>query len=368
MKAVKKIIKYPLIIVFMGFILLFTLLDILTPDRTRTDYETLSSAPKFSVKALVDNTFTPAYETYVNDQFIFRDEWIDVKSRVEWLLTKVENNGIIYGGNDQMFPKLYETDEEQLDTNLTALATFLERYPEKTSVLIAPVASNIYEDELPFSPPMIDENTLIDEIFATVEEAGATVVDARASLIENKSEYIYYRNDHHWTTLGAYYAYIEFASLNALEPFDLSEHTAVEVDGFLGTSYSKSKYFAAVPDVLTYYELDNTIKVGEEDLPIYDYEKLDTADKYAMFLQGNPGFATVLGDGEGKALVIKDSYANCFVPFMTENFATIDVVDFRFYNASVTQLEIAEEYDEILILYNSSTFAEDGNFAKISFN
>ncbi len=366
MKYVKRLLKFPLVIVFMGFVAVFSIVDSLTPEQQRTDYEVLTTRPNFSLSELLNNRYTPKYEQYVNDQFVLRDEFIDLKSRFEWLLTKVENNGVIYGDDDNMFAKLFFTESEQLKQNTAALGEFVGRHGDKVTVLIAPVASNILQDDLPFNPPMIDENAVIDDIFAAAQ--GANIVDVRDVLLQHSDEYIYYRNDHHWTTYGAYLAYEQYTQTHQLTPFDLSSAVAVKVPNFLGTHYSKSKYFASVPDTLTYYELDNTLTLDGEELPIYDLSKTEQADKYAIFLQGNPGFVEVQGDGKGRVLVIKDSYANSFVPFLTANYERIDIIDYRLYNGSATELINEEQYDDVLILYNSTTFAEDGNFAKILFN
>ncbi len=368
MNNLKKVFRYPLIIIFMGFIFFYALFDSLAEERNFSDLENrvLTTFPKFSWQELLNNEYTPKFEEYVNDQFLLRDSWIDLKSRLEWLLTKVENNGILYGDNNQLYAKLFSLDNEQLEKNLNALAGFTEREGDKVSVMIVPVASNILSDGLPANPPMVDENALIDTIYEHAQSAN--VIDVRPTLTEHNDEYIYYRTDHHWTSYGAYIAYLEYANIKGLTAFDIDEHDAVTVDNFFGTNYSKCKYFAAVPDVLTYYDIDNTMVLGEEELSLYDTTKLSTVDKYATFLHGNYGFLTVNGDGEGKVLVVKDSYANSFIPYLTASYESIDVIDFRLYNNSVSQLMEQNNYDDVLILYNSTTFAEDGNFAKILFN
>ncbi len=364
----KIILKYPLILIFMGFIFLFSIVNNLIPERTFSELENraLATLPNFSWEELLDNEYTPKFETYVNDQFMLRDGWIDIKSRLEWVFTKVENNGVIYGKNDQLFAKLFSLDEDQLTKNLNALSEFTKREGDKVTVMIAPVASNILSTSLPSNPPMVDENALIDTIYENAQ--GANIVDVRDTLSEHSSEYIYYRTDHHWTSYGAYLAYLEYAQQKGLDLFNIGEATAVETDGFLGTNFSRCKYFAAVPDTLTYYDIDNTMILGEEELPLYNTESLTSVDKYAAFLHGNYGFLTVNGDGEGNLLVVKDSYANTFIPFLTASYEKIDVIDFRLYNNSVSQLMQQNNYDDVLILYNSTTFAEDGNFAKILFN
>ncbi len=368
LKNIKLLLKYPLILIFLGFIFLYSIFDSLVPERTFSDLEnrSLTTFPKFSIDELLNNEYTPKYEEYVNDQFAFRDSWIDIKSRMEWLLTKVENNGVIYGNNDQLYTKLFSIDDEQLQKNLNAMEGFTEREGDNVTVMIVPVASNILSDGMPASPPMIDENELIDTIYSSA--SSANIVDVRDTLSEHSDEYIYYRTDHHWTSYGAYLAYIEYAEQKGLNVFNIENYEAINTEGFLGTNFSKCKYFAAVPDTLTYYNIDNTMVLGDRELPLYDTSKLTSVDKYATFLHGNYGFLTVNGDGEGSVLVVKDSYANSFVPFLTASYEKIDVIDFRLYNNSVSQLMEENKYDDVLILYNSSTFAEDGNFAKILFN
>ena len=82
-------------------------------------------------------------------------------------------------------------------------------------------------------------------------------------------------------------------------------------------------------------------------------------DKYAMFLHGNNGLSRIEGDGVGRILVIKDSYANCFAPYLTANYAQIDVVDFRNYNYGLDQLIADNDYDQILVLYSFDSFKSD---------
>ncbi len=368
MKNIKKLFRYPLIVIFMGFIFLYALFDSFAEERSFSDLENrvLTTMPNFSWQELLNNEYTPKFESYVNDQFLLRDSWIDLKSRLEWILTKVENNGVLYGDNDQLYAKLFSVDEDQLNKNLNALFEFTEREGEKVSVMIAPVASNILKEGLPAHPPMIDEDALIDNIYEHTQSAN--IIDVREVLKEHSDEYIYYRTDHHWTTYGAYLAYLEYAKERDLTAFNIEDYTAVSTDGFFGTNFSKCKYFAAVPDVLTYYDIDNKMLLDDQELSLYDTAKLTTVDKYATFLHGNYGFITVNGDGEGSVLVVKDSYANSFIPFLTASYEQIDVIDFRIYNNSVSQLMDQNNYDDVLILYNSTTFAEDGNFAKILFN
>ena len=90
-----------------------------------------------------------------------------------------------------------------------------------------------------------------------------------------------------------------------------------------------------------------------------DTAKFDTRDKYGAFLGGNNGYSVIEGDGEGSILVVKDSYANSFIPYLTANYAKIGVVDFRNFAYGLDNTIEKEGYDQILILYNFQTFLTD---------
>ena len=196
-------------------------------------------------------------------------------------------------------------------------------------------------------------------------------MDVRQTLADHKGEYIYYRTDHHWTSTGAYYAYQQLCTALGLTPFDPSAHTARTAEGFYGTHYSKARTPDAEPDTITYYDLPNALTIYTVTAPgqpaegettgLYDTDKLSVYDKYAMFLHGNNGLSRIKGDGTGRGriLVIKDSYANCFVPYLTANYADIDVVDFRNYNYGLDQLITDNGYDQILVLYSFDSFKSD---------
>lgn len=366
----------PVLLLFFGFLFGFLVLDGLWPNREFSELENkkLAQFPDFSLESLLRNEWTAKYGDYVKEQVAFRDGWIDLQSRSETLLfQKAEVGGQLLGGSDMLFTKAFAlkgSEERQLPRNIGAVSQFAARHPGQVTFLLAPSASLIYPEKLPFHAPMLDENAFLDEIFAAVGES-ARILDLREPFTAHKDEYLYYRTDHHWTSGGAYLAYTAFCAQEGLAPFDPAAHTAVEVPEFYGTSYSSARNWNAVPDVITWYELPSRQTIwdvtggpqalaplSEDDL--YDQDAFATRDKYAAFLHGNPGYSTVTGEGEGSILIIKDSYANCFVPYLTANYARIGVLDLRNYSFSVDALMQAEGYDQVLILYNFQSFKSDG--------
>ncbi len=372
------LIHYPVLILFSVFFVGMFLLDCVTPDRTVSELEntTLTQRPKVTAQILSSaglNRFFNDYTQYTKDQIPGRDAWISLQSFVETaLLQKTQSGGILLGDKGQMFDRTYglvSSEERTLPRNIAAVASLAARCPGKVYVMVAPAASSIYPERVPAHAPLLQEESYLGQIQAAVEQAGGVYLPLKDALSAHKDEYIYYRTDHHWTTQGAYYAYSELCGALGLEPFDRAAHTAVDVPDFYGTFYSRARTWNAQPDTLTYYDLDNPLTIYTVTGPgmptegqttgLYDLDKLDVYDKYAAFLHGNNGLSRVEGDGEGRILVVKDSYANSLIPFLTANYAQIDVIDLRNYNYGLDGLIAENGYDQILVLYSFDSFKSD---------
>ncbi len=372
------LIHYPVLILFSVFFVGVFVLDLLTPDRQVSELEntTLTQRPAITTQLLTAkglNQFFNNYTQYTKDQIPGRDGWISLQSFVETaLFQKTQSGGVLLGDEGQMINRtfgLVSSEERTLPRNIAAVTSLASRYPGKVYTMVVPSAATIYPERVPVGAPLLDETVYLKQIQTAVEEAGGTFVSVAQTLSDYRDEYIYYRTDHHWTTQGAYYAYSQLCSLLGLTPFDLSAHQAVEVPDFYGTFYSRARTWNAQPDTLTYYQLDNPLTIYTVTGPgmpeagnttgLYDLSKLEVYDKYAAFLHGNNGMSRVEGDGEGSILVIKDSYANSFVPFLTTNYADIDVVDLRNYNYGLDTLIDQNDYDQILVLYSFDSFKSD---------
>ena len=262
------LLHYPVLIVFTLFFVGLFALDLITPDRAYSEMEntTLSQRPaltQLSAKGL--NSYFTAYTKYVKDQVFGRDQWISLQSMVETtLLQKEQNGGILLGREHMMFPRtfgLLSSEERTLPKNTSAVESLCQRYPGKVNVLLAPAASDIYPENVPVNAPLLDENTYLDQLSAAVQAAGGRFVDVRGTLTDHKGEYLYYRTDHHWTSLGAYYAYQQLCTALGLTPFDTAAHTALTADCFYGTHYSKARTWNAVPDTITWYDLPNQLTI-----------------------------------------------------------------------------------------------------------
>ena len=374
-KKTPSLFRYPVLVAFGLFFIGLFVLDMATPDRAYSELEntTLTQRPRLTaVSADGLNNYFTSYTRYVKDQVFGRDQWISLQSAAETtLFQKTQSGGILLGREHMMFARHYsilKNEEKGMAKNLAAVQSLAQRYPGRVNLMLVPSASVVYPENIPAGAPQIDEKSILEGVAAQGEAYGR-FIDVLPALTEHKGEYLYYRTDHHWTSLGAYYAYSQLCQTLGLTPFDTAAHTALTADGFYGTHYAKARTWNAVPDVITYYDLANTLTVWNvtaagqptegQTTGLYDTEKLAVYDKYAMFLHGNNGLSRVQGNGSGRILVIKDSYANCFVPYLTANYADIDVVDFRNYNYGLDKLIADNSYDQILVLYNFDSFKSD---------
>lgn len=371
----------PLLAVSALLLLGLTIANLAWPKRDMIELENRKAAqfPVFSVEALWNGRWQSEFARWMQDQFLLRDTWINTQRAAdEIVFQKAEEDGILLGKDRWMFTKLFtigDATRQQTAKNVQAVAEFAARYPGKVTFLLAPSASVIYPEALPAGAPMADENALLDDIFAQVGESAA-VIDLREPFTARRDEYLYFKTDHHWTTNGAYRAYEQFCALKGLTPFDRDAHEAVTVEDFQGTHYSATRLWNVKNDTITYYPLPNQMTIynitGEAQYEpmttenLINTDKFATRDKYAAFLDGNNGYSVIEGDGEGSILVVKDSYANSFIPYLTANYEKIGVVDFRNFKYGLDSTIEREGYDEVLILYNFQTFIADTDLIYIS--
>lgn len=366
--------KFPIVLLFLAFLFCFSILDALWSKREFSELENrkLMQPPKLTLAGVLskDDPWMAKYTEYTKDQFIFRDGWIDLKSRAEAMLLKTENNGIWFGKDNYLFPKFLAVGE-RFEKNLDAVECMAQRHPGKVSVMIAPSSSLVLSEKLPWQAPVADEDIYHDSIVERLS-GQAAVYDLRKTLRAHGDEYIFYRTDHHWTSEGAYLAYEQFAGSKGLPLFDRSDADEKKVENFYGTSYSKARNYDVVPDTITYYDLPNQLTVytanadgseSGETGPLYNTADFETRDKYKAFLRGNNGYSVLEGNGTGSILIIKDSYANAFIPYLVEDYASIGIVDFRYLNEKVDSLIERGGYDEILVLFSFQGFMDDMTLA-----
>lgn len=375
----KKLKNYPILLLFFGFILIFSIVDIIMPDKDFSEFENkyLQEKPRLTFDSLYNNEYSQKYEKYINEQFVFRNKWIDLKSRIEFFMGKTENNGIVYGKNNYMFDKVQKINEKQLDKNVENIKKFLIKYNDKSiKFALAPNSYEILKDKLPYGLKLFNQRDMVNSVYAKLSEnKNLEAINLIDALDLHRNEYIYYKTDHHWTNLGAYYAYVEFMESLGKDYIDINKLKANEIVGFLGTYFSKAKKFNSEFDKITYYDvnIDKMIIKDKEYADIYDYEKFITRDKYAAFLYGNNDLTIITNKDsvnkkdKSRILIFKDSFGNSFVPYLIYSYDEVYVLDLRFNSQKVSQIMEKYDFDDILIMYSASNFIDDSNLMKLDY-
>lgn len=369
-------------IVFFVLIFGITITSFFVPIRSFSENENryLEQKPEFSIETLVSGKYTSNYETYITDQFLMRDQWIGLKTMTERALMKKDINGVYFGKDGYLIEKheASKVKEEQTKKNIDRLQFFVDKYTKELGkdcihVMLVPTASEILSDKLPAFANGYDQNIVLDRVNEVLPEG--TFVDVQDTLKEHKDEYIYYRTDHHWTANGAFYAYQDWAKQSGFEPF-AKEAFDIEIgsDRFLGTIYSKVNVKAQPDTIYLYKKKGNpsyqvTYNMEKKSNSLYEMEKLNTKDKYSVYLGGNNALVEIQTENNNgrKLLVIKDSFSHSFVPLLVDHFETVAMVDFRYFNMGISSFIEQYGITDVLVLYNTMNFVQDkntGNFIK----
>ena len=359
----------------LGFAVLlagFTAANYFHKDTAFSDTENrmLQQKPVFSWADLADGRFMGNFEKYQTDQFILRREWIRLQTAADRLLGK-NKSGDVYLGEGQLLEEPTKLSENVWE-NLDAIDAFCRNQTGvKCYLMLVPDAASVQREKLPAYAPVADQAEQLEEIRSYLEkkENPVTEIPLYEMLREHREESLYYRTDHHWTTLGARYAYQSAAGQMGLPGAENGEEKKLYPvsDSFQGTLAARSGYRVPDDTIEVYWpdqeeELVVTyVQEQTKSASLYAAEKLKTRDKYGMFLNGNHPLTEIrtMASTGRKLFLIKDSYANCFVPFLTGDFEEIVLVDPRYYYDSAEKLMKQYGFTDVLFLYNLNTFLED---------
>lgn len=365
-------------ILAVGFVLVlagFTAANFLHKDVKFSDTENrmLQQKPTCSLTELADGRFMSSFEKYQTDQFAFRDQWIQLQTVADRLLGK-NKSGDVYLGENQLFEEPSQIGGD-VWKNLDAVVGFCNQYRDvKSYLMLVPNAASVQKEQLPEYAPVADQEEQLVQIrdYLKEQENPVTEIPLYDAFRAHKEEYLYYRTDHHWTTLGAWYAYEQAAEVMKIPGAEEKSEEIVKqlypvTEQFQGTLSSRSGYRVPDDTIQVYWpgkeeELVVTyVQEQTKSASLYAAEKLDTKDKYGMFLNGNHPLTEIrtMASTGRKLLMVKDSYANCFVPYLTGDFEKIVLVDPRYYYDSLWELMEQYQFTDVLFLYNLNTFLED---------
>jgi hypothetical protein len=371
----KKAAKLSILAVFLGFITLFFLGNLVTPDKDFSQQENryLQQKPAFSLQSLFSGDYTKQFESFTTDQFLFRDGWITIKARCELLTGKTENNGVYYCGDDILISRFDAPSSETIEEDISYLNALVDNVDVPVYFALIPGAAEVQSDNLPANAPCDSQADVIAQAY---DLSRATNVDMLSALSPHKDEYIFYRTDHHWTSLGAFYGYNALRDAWGLGSADIGAYARQTVsDSFYGTAYSSSGFSWVAPDTIeTFVPDDGSVLITNYNSSqpvqtrLYDTSFLSVKDKYAFFLGGNTPRLTVETGHSDKPslLILRDSYTDSLLPFLLEDFSRIDLLDLRYYRSSLAQYVADGDFDMVLVMYSVSNFSTDTNLFLLS--
>ncbi len=363
-------------VIFVVFVLVIILGNAFTKDKTYSESENrmLASRPTATFSNVVSGDFAQEVEDYVSDQFVLRDAWISLNVHMNLALGIRESNGVYIGKKNYLFEIAETPNQAAIDDNLAAIAAFGSNHSKLNTVMtLVPNSIYILNQLLPDNAPVRDQSADI----AYAEDAVGDEVDfinLVETMEEHKEEYIYYKSDHHWTTLGAKYAFEALCEPLGIEDPDTDYKVYPVTHDFSGTLASTSGYTSS-KDTIDIYVPENTdtqyvVNYVDDDTKsasLYNSGALDTKDKYEVFLGGNYARVDITSSADtGKNLLLfKDSYANCLIPFLTPYYENIIVLDARYSTDNVKSVIKDNAITDVLILYNVNTFLTDTTLADL---
>lgn len=365
-------------IIFILTLFLFLIINVIVPDREKSVQENrmLATKPKFRLSSLISGDYDEKFEAYMDDQFVGRDMWRKLKVTVDRIGGSRLENGVYIGTNGQLLEQIQVADENHLAANIKAIKSFSESQSKiPVRMMLVPDAANVLNHSLPSLAKPEDQT----QMFSMVrKDLGDSVewIDVSTELNKHKTEKIYYKTDHHWTTLGAFYAFQAAAPSLGIEGDLSGKYVSYAVsDSFNGMLASKSGVNLGEKEQIDIYvptEEDTDLIVdyvdeGKRSTSLYDSSKLKEKDQYTVFLGGNSSLLDIrtVSTSTKRLLLVKDSFANSFIPFLTPYYREIVVVDPRYYSGTINDLMDSYRISEVLFLYSGNTFFKDNNISGV---
>lgn len=385
----------------------------------------LAQKPAFSLSSYFSGDFASRFEEYYNDQFPGRNGLVKISNKIESFYsslklggtTVIKKQGGIGDGEAlsheeesnvsssdenttyaQTEPDSYETTQpksvvtvaedaketvyssqyiilinnrlmeeytnvyKKMDIYAAALNKLKAQLPDvKVYSLMAPTSIEFYAPKKYNTGKAHSQYQGINYIYGELKDI--TPIDAYSEISKHTDEYLYFRTDHHWTSLGAYYAYCAFAKKAGFTPVNKDILQTGKLSPFLGTLY-KATQSAAVekdPDYVEYFipATSTTAIASDTSASLsnsYSVKVINTeiksSNKYLAFLGGDHGVTKITTDapGDRSIVVIKESFANAFVPWLCNNYKTIYVIDPRQINVNLASFVKTNSIDEVLFL------------------
>lgn len=370
-KKYNKLITLILILIFISLSIMLIFGE--KKEFSSNENRYLQSFPSLSLKRLFNGKYIENLENYLTDHFPFRDAFMSIKAFTDKITLKDDINNVYLAKKDYLIEKYNKpTNNDKIINKLNKLYGNLNYI--NMNLMLVPTSVSINSNLLPSNAPTYSEKETIDYIYNNIK---FDTIDVYSTLNKHNNDYqMYYRLDHHWTTYAAYYAYVEYAKANNIDYYSLNSFEIEEVTNmFNGTLYSKTNDYTRKSDSIYLFNLPNTsYSVNYTDnnkitTSLYEYSYLEEKDKYSIFLDNNHSLIEVTNNivKNGKELlVIKDSFANCLVPFLINHYEKMYIIDPRYYKKSISEfIKSNKNIRDLLFVYNTNNIDKDSGILSI---
>ena len=361
---------------FAAYLFVMICYNLVTPARAFSERENrmLTSRPELILRDVLSGSFSRQFEDYITDQFAIRDKWVLLKSDIERALLRTENKGIFFG-QDGYLLEHYRRPGSALNSNILRVNRFAELFPHiSTSLMLVPNSVAIHHDRLPMFASPYDQRKVLGQLRQELAE-NILWLDIFDTLYGHRDKYIYFRTDHHWTMLGAFYAYQATAAQLGFEPYSFEDfYMETVTNDFWGTYSSRANHRGMRSDSIEVLrprftlELAISFKGKLDSFPsMFFPEHLETRDKFAYFLDSNHPLTVINTNVQNgrKLVVFKDSYAHVLLPFLAAHYEEIHVIDLRLFNVGLQNYVSQHNFDQALFLFNVSSFSSDRNIINL---
>lgn len=351
------------------------ILNLVWPDKNYSDLEnrSLQTFPFPRLSYMSDGSYQNTLQNWFSDQFVGRNGLV----RLNYVIQKTcgaKKIDDVYLGKGMLIEDASKMDKDQVTRTLNAINTFANNHSDlKYSFMLVPNAISIQSKKLPRFVTYEDQDEQMDLIYNNIAKAISTI-DIRKTMKKHVNENIYYKTDHHWTSLGAYYAFQYMSDALGIANVDENDYEIYPVStSFKGTLSHKTGNFTLKDTIEIYvpkknpdYLLtnDSTLQKGRS---IYSSEGLNSSNPYNVFLNGNASILRLEMNTNSKRhlLLFKDSFANEYIQFLIPYYRTITIVDPRYYFDDINRVIESDSITDVMYVYNTNTFVTDTSLADV---
>lgn len=348
---------------------------LLLPGRDFSEKEKryLAEKPVISGENILSGQLDEKIESYLADHVPGRDFFVGVNASYDLMSGRQVTKDIYLAENGFLLERPYSYDRSAVEKNMEKINSFAEKIGRPIDFMLVPTAGYFLQDAVYGIRDTYRDDSIIADIYA---QAGEKVVCRdllTAFSQEADAQKLYYRTDHHWTSLGAYKAYSAYMDALGREHPEQVDFAVESHSGFYGSTYSRSGLWWIAPESIELWKNDVafTVENKETEQPhegLFYEERLQELDKYTVYLDGNHSVVTIHNPeavGKGQLLVFRDSYANCLGTFLANSYETVILVDLRYCQDPrnpVSNMVLEGQYDDVLVCYSLGNFLTDENF------